>query len=274
MLLRALALAALVAAGVAAPARAAERSPQRIVSLMPSLTEDLFALGAGSRVVAVSAYADAPSTARRLPEVATATSVATERIVALRPDLVVGIPAQAAQTADLRRAGIRVVLLRDDSFEDLFADLRALGALTAREAEARRLIARLRARTAAIARETGRGPRPAVLVVLSDAPIYTAGRSSYIAELIRLAGGRNAADDLRFAYGTYSAEAVLAAQPDVVLVDPQASLDLARAPWNALRAVRAGHVRRVPASVPLYRPGPRYNDALAWLVRTFREARS
>ena len=98
-------------------------SPHRIVALAPSLVEDLFALGLGERVVGVSIYADYPPAARRLPIVAEAASIDSERIVALRPELVVGLAAQAGLVAPLRRAGLRVILLPDDAYEDIFVDL-------------------------------------------------------------------------------------------------------------------------------------------------------
>jgi ABC-type Fe3+-hydroxamate transport system substrate-binding protein len=99
------------------------------------------------------------------------------------------------------------------------------------------------------------------------APIFTVGDGSYIAKLIELAGGRNAAR-LPAAYGSYSAEALLAVQPDVLVVDSTVQLQsvLDRPPWNALRAVREHRIAYLPDPAILERPGPRYNDGLAWLI--------
>ena len=251
--------------------------PARLVSLAPSLTEDLFALGAGSRVVGVSAYTDYPPAARALPVVATASAIDAERIVALHPDLVVGIAAQQRLTADVRRAGLSLMLLPDDSYASIFEDLRRLGEATGRSDRARALIARLQARTAALRRSVPRGSRrPSVFVVLGTAPIYTVGQGSYIAQLIALAGGRNAAADVRAPYARYSADALIAHEPDVIVADPTIGLQasLARPPWNALRAVREHHVYELPDPALLERPGPRYNDGLAWLIARLREARA
>ncbi len=252
-------------APAAAPARAA--SP-RIVSLIPSLTEDLFALGAGPQVVAVSQFTDYPPAARDLPAVASFASLDAERIVRLHPDLVVGIPAQAALVADLRRVGLRVELMPDDSFDDLFSDLARLGALSGHAREAARLSAALRARTAALVRGVPAGDRPRTLVVLGVTPIFTVGDRSYIAHLIALAGGRNAADGLAAPYARYSAEAVVAAQPDAIVTDRGAALTgaLGTPPWNELRAVREKRVYVLDDADLLERPGPRYNDGLAWLI--------
>jgi ABC-type Fe3+-hydroxamate transport system substrate-binding protein len=256
---------ALLSVALCAPL-AAQPQP-RIVSLMPALTEDLFAIGAGPQVVAVSEYTDYPPAAAALPAVASVTSVDAERIFRLHPSLVVGIASEAPLLADLRRLGVRIVLVDDDSYEDIFRTLAVLGRLSGHAREARVLAASLRARTAALERSVPRGAPPRVFVVLGAEPIFTVGDRSYIGRLIELAGGRNAAG-LREAYGRYSAEALLAAQPDVIVTDPQSGLSplLNRAPWNALRAVRAGRVAVIPDADLLQRPGPRYNAGLAWLI--------
>ncbi len=278
MILRVLALAVAAAAALASCVThrsaidvtvLAGPAPRRIVSLVPSLTEDLFAVGAGSSVVGVSQYTDYPPEAKRLPQVASFAAINAERVVALHADLAVGIPAQDRLAGDLRRAGIRVELIRDDTFADIFTDLATVGDLTAHTVEARALIARLHARTAALTRSVKRRARkPSVFVVLGVAPVYTVGRGSYIATLIEMAGGRNAAGDVNAPYARYSAEALVARQPDLLVVDPDVRLSdvLSQPPWNALRAVREHRVYTLPDAAILERPGPRYNDGLAWLI--------
>ena len=242
--------------------------PPRIVSLMPSLTEDLFAIGAGSQVIGVSQFTDYPPAAARLPQVASFSSLDAEQIVRLHPDVVVGIPSQAALTADLRRAGLRTVLISDDGYDDIFADLAALGRLSGRASEAAALSARLRAQTVELMRRVPRGARPRVFVVLGVAPIFTVGDRSYIAHLLALAGARNAANNVSEAYARYSPEAVLALQPDVIVADHASGLAavLNRPPWNSLAAVKAKRVYVIDDADLLERPGPRYNDGLAWLI--------
>jgi iron complex transport system substrate-binding protein len=243
--------------------------PKRIVSLVPSMTEDLFAVGAGDRVVGVSSYTDYPPRAKRLPIVATFASIATERIVALHADLAIGIDSQDRLAGDLRRAGIPVTLLHDDRYEDIFRNLITIGAMTGRREQAVALVNRLHARTSALVRAVKpRARRPAVFVVLGVAPVYTVGKGSYIATLIELAGGRNAAADVNAPYARYSAEALVARQPDVLVVDPSVRLNdvLAQPPWNALRAVKQHRLYTLPDPAILERPGPRYNDGLRWLI--------
>lgn len=244
--------------------------PRRIVSLIPSLTEDLFAIGAGPAVVGVSAYTDYPAAAAKLPVVATSGSADTEKIVTLHPDVVVGIASQTAPAADARKAGIRTVLLHDDGFDDIFADIEALGILSGHSEESKALTDRLHARTLALMRMVKKRTNPLrVFVVLGTGPIFTVGDTSYVSKLIALAGGANAAN-IADAYGSYSAEALVALQPDVLVADPTVQLQsvLDRPPWNALQAVREHRVAYLPDPAILERPGPRYNDGLAWLIKT------
>jgi iron complex transport system substrate-binding protein len=266
--------AAALCTTIAFPASAAQRhsaretpSP-RIVSLVPSLTETLFALGAGPLVVGVSQYTDYPPEAASLPVVSSFATIDSERIVRLRPSVVVGITAQSARLAELRRLGFSPALVPDDSFDDIFIDIDVLGRISGRRAQARALAARLRARTAALVAQVPKGDRPSCFVVIGNAPLYTVGDRSYIAHLIALAGGRNAAHDLPAAYGRYSEEALVRAEPDAIVADRASGIAsvLDRAPWNALRAVKAHRVYILDDAALLERPGPRYNDGLAWLI--------
>ncbi|HEY1976798.1 MAG TPA: helical backbone metal receptor [Candidatus Baltobacteraceae bacterium] len=240
----------------------------RIVALMPSLVEDFFSVGAGAQVVGVSVYSDVPN-AKGLPVVADFSSVDAERIVALHPNVVVGIPAQARLVDPLKRAGMHVVLLPDDSYDSIFTNIKAAGDLSGHAREAATLASRLmrvtnelRAHTAAFKR------KPSVFVVLGTGPIWTAGKKSYIATLIAMAGGRNAGDDLDAAYGQYSSEALLRDQPDAIVTDPSVHLGavLQNEPWRSLNAVRARRIFVVDPAAMLERPGPNYNEGLRWLV--------
>ena len=240
----------------------------RIVALMPSLVEDFFAVGAGPQVVGVSAYSDTPG-AKGLPVVADFSSVDAEKIVALHPDVVVGIPAQARLIDPLERAGVRVVLLPDDGYRNIFTDIAAAGELSGHSREARELSARLSKKTAELhARTAAFTRKPSVFVVLGTGPIWTAGKKSYIATLITMAGGRNAGDDLTAAYGQYSPEALLRDQPDAIVTDPSVHLNavLQNEPWRSLNAVRDKRIFVVDPASMLERPGPNYNEGLRWLV--------
>ena len=254
----------------APPPRRAAPHVQRIVSLVPSLTEDLFAIGAGERIVAVTQADDFPPSVRRLPAVASFSSVNNEAIVRLHPDLVVGIPSQERLTASLRAAGITTIFLRDDTYGDIFADISALGALTSHRIAAAVLINGLHAKTRRLQRSLHRtARRPQVLFVVNVRPIIVAGQGSFISTLLRLSGAQNAVR-IPQAYPTISAEAVLRAQPNAIVTDDQTQLRavLGASPWRVLRAVKRGNVfvlDKRHADV-VERPGPRYNAGLAWLI--------
>ncbi len=251
--------------GSAASASPADQ--RRVVTLVPSFADDMYAIGAGSQLVAVSAFTDAPQ-AKELPWVADSSSVDAEAILRLRPGVVIAIPAQERLIQPLLRAHVRVVLLADDSYSEIFENLRTIGTLTGRPREASATIARLRRETARLHARTNRYVRhPSVFVVLGSAPIWTAGSDSYITTLIALAGGTNAASDLHAAYGQYSAEALVRHQPDLLIADAAIHLDstLDREPWRSLHAVRFGRVYSVDPHL-IERPGPSYNEGLKWLV--------
>ncbi|HYL27068.1 MAG TPA: helical backbone metal receptor [Candidatus Nitrosotalea sp.] len=266
----AIALSLALAGGCAAHTAASGSSSggaARVVTLVPSFADDVYALGAGAQLVAVSAFTDAPQ-AKHLPRIADAGSVDAEAILALRPTLVIGIPAQARLTDPLRRARVRVVLLADDTFAQIFENLALIGTLTNHVREARATIGRLRRETAALHARTASFRRhPALFLVLGSGPIWTAGAFSYISTLVELAGGTNAASDLHAAYGEYSAEALLRRQPDLLVADPATNLGgvLDREPWRSLRAVREQHLYYVAPDL-IERPGPNYNAGLQWLL--------
>jgi iron complex transport system substrate-binding protein len=243
---------------------------KRVVSLMPSLTADLCRLGAGKALVGVSEYSPTATCAARAPIVGNFASVDAERIVGLHPDVVVGIPSQQRMTQTLRSAGIATVFFNDDSFADIFTDITGLGRLTGHTAQARALVARLQARTAALRATERFKRRPRVFVALGTGPIWTVGPQSYLSQIIDLAGGRNAVGRLPAAYAEYSAEALLAAQPDAIVTDRFTHLStvLDREPWRSLRAVREHHVYVAPDEFE--RPGPAYNEGLHWLIERLR----
>jgi len=205
---------------------------------------------------------------RGVPQVGGFSSVDSERIIALHPDLVVGIPSQRRIAEPLERAGVHVEYLQNDGYTDIFATLKRLGELTHSEQRATDVSKKLRAETARLQRSAHYRHPPSVFVALGGAPIWTVGPSSYIASLLRLAGARNAVTKLPGAYAQYSAEALVALQPDAILTDDTTGVTqvLGREPWRSLRAVQRGRVLILSDPSILERPGPRYNEGLKWLI--------
>jgi len=262
----------LLTVAACSPAVAPSHTPpsqRRIVALIPSLVEDLCAIGGADQLVGTSAYADDVPCTKGVPIVGDFSSLDAEKIVALRPDVVLAIPAQLRSIEPLRRAGLTVDTLPDDTFDDVFTDIRTLGALTGRAAAAGALIASLHRQTAALRAGVGHAAHPPrVFVALGTGPIFTVGPQSYIATLIGLAGASDAVNSLSGAYGSYSAEALLRLQPDAIVTDAATRLDtvLDREPWRSLSAVREHRVYVLADAALLERPGPRYNEGLRWLI--------
>ncbi len=249
----------LVAAGIIAAVAV------RVVSLAPALTEDLFAIGAGPSVVGVDAFSNRPAAALRLPRVGSMRTVNSEVIAGLAPDLVVGIPYQTPNLRDLARTGVATRTLPVDTLAQDFAAIATLGRLTGHERQAAHVLATLHRRLAAAARATaGRGV-PRVLAVIGVAPIYTAGRGSYIDDLFTIVHVRNVAGNVAAAFPAVSAETILADDPDVLVV-PAGTVLPDEPPWSRLRAVRERRIVSVDED-DLFRAGPRVADVADALAR-------
>lgn len=249
------------------------RPPQRIIALSPSLTENLFAVGAGRQVVGVSAYSDYPPEAATLPVVSDAVQVNLERVLSLEPDLVLAdLQVVQAHAERLEALGIPVFAVNVPNLEALFDTLLLLGRVTGHEATARELVAVLRARVAAVLARTRAIPeegRPLVFVEVWHEPLMTAGPGSFIDELVTLAGGRNLAHDAPNPWPTYSVETVLARNPDVILLTNRYRDEvLARPAWQGVRAIQTGRVHEVEPDW-LTITGPRLVDGLETLAGLF-----
>jgi iron complex transport system substrate-binding protein len=293
---RRLALCSLLAvAGVAAAAAATPETvvddldhevhlaspPQRIVSLAPSITELLFAIGLGPRVVGVTEYCNYPPAAAGIERVAGFSDLSVERIAAVRPDLVVasrGNDPEGLET--LRQLGVPVFGLANNSVAEVVASVRRLGRLTGARARAEALADSLAARVAAVRDAVADRPRPTVLWGIVGDPIYTAGAGSVIDDVIRVAGGDNVGARAGSGWPQVSLETVVDWAPEVFLTSVYtdsatamaAALDTQLAQmrsldgWRNLPCVRQDRQVHVDADV-LTRPGPRLVDAVEILAR-------
>lgn len=275
------ALLALASLAVAAcgRGRAAPPGGRRVVSLSPSTTEAVFALGAGDALVGRSRYCDFPPEAARLPAVGGFADPSVEAILALSPTLVVGArgPAGPGLEQALRARGVDTCFPETESIAQIEAMLEELGRRLDAAAGAARAIERIRAERRVVEDAVRGRPRPRVALLFNVAPIVAAGPSSFPDELVRLAGGDNVITR-GGAYPTIGVEHLLALDPDV-LIDGAAEMreggppaasqiaGLRDAPgWRELRAVREGRVRPLAAAAAL-RPGPRIGDGLAAIAR-------
>ncbi|NLH99432.1 MAG: ABC transporter substrate-binding protein [Chthonomonadales bacterium] len=244
--------------------------PRRIVSLAPAVTEILFAIGAGSNVVGVTAFCDYPKAARRLPRVGDL-NVSAEKVLGLKPDLVIGdVEANRKSIALLERLAPlkgRLFVVAGKDFREIFAAVESVGRVTGRAAEAARSVARMKRTLAQIRAQVARsGARPRTVFVVQTEPLWLAGSGTFIDDLITAAGGQNLGRMAGRGYRSFSLERLIALSPDVI-VSSDASLRSLRgkAGWNALAAVRAGRVYVL--GYDAVRPGPRLAEAVVQLHR-------
>jgi iron complex transport system substrate-binding protein len=252
------------------------RRPQRIISLAPSITETLFAIGAGPRVVAVTSTDTYPPEVKQLPTVGgfAPQTISLETILAHKPDLVLaGGRFQQSIVDAVEKLGVAALVIDPTSINGVEESIERLGRLTGQEEKSAALVADFRRRREAVRARTNRiepADRPRVLYVLWDEPLQTAGPDTFVGQMIEEAGGRNLFADARQRYPTVSDESILSRNPDVILA-PDHGGDalrdrLTRRPgWGGLAAVKSGRILTVPEDL-LHRPGPRLIDGLERLV--------
>ena len=249
------------------------RPPQRVVSLAPNLTEFLFALDAGDRVVGVTRYCDQP------PEAATRTRVGGfvdpnfEAVVGLRPDLVVAVKnsQNRAFVSRLEDFGVPVYWTALVTEDDVFRVCRELAGLLAVEASGARLADSIRRGMKRVEERLAGAPRRRVMLVFGHSPLVVAGRGTFAEALLARAGGENVAGTTPLPYPIWSMEAAVRAAPEVIVDNYMGSGDESanRAMWegwSSIPAVRDGRVHRLRATSTL-RPGPRLAEALEELAR-------
>jgi iron complex transport system substrate-binding protein len=255
-----------------------ERPAQRVVSLAPHLTELLFAAGGGQKVVGAVDYSDYPPAARSLPRVGSHQQIDLERLMALKPDLLVVwlYGGAARQLAPLRKLGIPVYVSEPHRVDEVAGTLRRLGTLLGTDAEAGRAAAAFDQRLAALRAKYASRPPVKVFYQVWDRPLYTLNGSHTASDAIRLCGGENIFAALPVMAPAVTVEAVLKENPEVILSGRQAAQDNgALQAWKqypSLLAVRAGNLFTVDADL-LVRPGPRILDGASALCERLDEAR-
>lgn len=253
---------------------------RRIISLAPSITETLFALGLGDDVVGVTRYCDYPPEAQSRTKVAGYYDMSYEAVLGLQPDLIVTFQEERSSEDRFAQLGIKTLRVRHDTIREILESIRAIGAECSRRAEAERLVADLEAQAAAIAAQTRSLPRPRVMISVYRAfgtgglkEVHVVGKNDYFDELLELAGGVNACQTTAVPYPLITAEGI-------VQLDPEVILDLAPEwtgrsaanlldDWKGIDRVAAVRDRRVYVLTDSYvaRPGPRFVQLLAAMRR-------
>jgi len=249
---------------------------QRIVALAPHAAELVHAAGAGARLVGVIKGSDFPAAVRSLPVVGDANALDLERIALIAPDLVVTWPwTTPAQVGWLREHGIAVFEADPRTIDGIPDDVERIGVLAGTRAPAMAAAGALRRRIRELAVPTKAVPLR-VFYQVADAPLFTLGGHHLVSQAIAVCGGRNVFEALTIPAPQVSVEAVLAANPQVIVAGTD---DAARpswldrwARWPALDAARSGALYVVDANL-LHRPGPRFIDGVAQLCEALASAR-
>lgn len=257
-------------------------TPQRIVSLAPSNTEILAALGLTGRLVGITDVCNYPPEVNTVPRIGGYSAISTEKVSAARPDLVIASDITPAETtAQLRALGLTVVVVAPRNIDDMIRDIRLVGALTGTDAEAERLAANLSLRLAAVG--TAEWPartRPTIAHVVWNNPLYVSGNDTLQNDVIEHAGGTNAFAQVS-GWGTVSLEEFLMTNPDIIIVNGGGGMDnktrdviledfMTRPQYASLSAVKNHRVYAVKADT-ISRAGPRIVDATEQVAADVRE---
>jgi len=249
-------------------------APRRIVSLVPGVTEILFAIGAQDALVGVTDFCDYPAEARRKARVGDMLAPNLETLVSLKPDLVVATRSgNREETFDqLKRLGLPVYLVDEPpSIAGVLRLVGGLGQLTGRQDAAAAVAAGLERRIASVRERVAGRPHPRVLYVLWPEPLIVPGRGSLVSELIASAGGESVTADQAQGYPRMSLEAAVGRAPEVIILARHGggTGPAAREQWRRLEslpAIRSGRLYAADGDL-LHRYGPRVADGLELLAR-------
>ena len=253
--------------------------PLRVVSLAPSLTETVYALGRGDWLVGVTEFCDYPPEARSKPRVGGIAAPSLERIVSLAPDLALTTAEGNSRNTmeQLERLGISTFALKPDSYAGVIGSIESLGRVLGAERAAWRVVQEIQERVRTVRSAVADQPRPRVLYLIWTDPLIAAGAASYINDLLGLAGGQNVVKERTVPYPRLDWEQVIGRAPQIILVaDHRADAGrtasaAAGTPrewlgWQAVPAIRSGRVVPIPGDTVL-RPGPRVGEGLARLAQ-------
>jgi iron complex transport system substrate-binding protein len=265
-----LVFAVVVCSEIPVPTQSRSNQPSRIVSLVPALTEMLFALGAGPQVVAVSSYDEFPPEVKSLPRVGALLDPDMERILSLRPDLVIVYGSQTDLQRQLTRAGIRAYNYRHAGLAGVFRTLEDLGTVVGRHDEGVRLTRDIHAELDRIQMRVHGRRKPRTLLVFERDPaslrgVFVSGGTGFLHDMLEIAGGVNVFADVKRESVQPSIETMLARAPDVILevratgLRAETDVTEARRAWGALAsipAVRNGRIHILNGEHMVV-PGPR-----------------
>lgn len=255
-----------------------EKEPERIVSLAPSNTEILFALGLGDKVVGVTNYCDYPEEAKSKEKIGGFADPNMEKIVSLKPDLVLATDMHQKPVEQLEKLNIPVVVLTPKDIPEMLNSIEIIGKISGKEAESLKLVETLKDRIKAVEDKVAGIPqdkRPKVYYEVWPEPFTTAGPGTFVNDIIEKAGGRNIAGDAEKAYPEYSQEMIIAKNPDIIIFSHHGSSktaveDILKRPgWENINAVKDKKVFYVDENIA-QRATPRLIDGLEQFAEIIR----
>lgn len=259
--------------GLASSGNAASESiPRRIVSLAPSVTETVFALGFGNRLVGVTSHCDYPAEAKRLPKIGDFMSPSLEVIAAKQPDLVIGVTGATdpARAREIERLGIKITLVSVSSVSEILSSFKHIAALLGDPDAGATLVEKITAQFDKVKRRIAPAPRRSTLLAVGLRPLVAVGGKNFLDELITLAGGENIAGNASQPWLNLPDEYVVAKAPQVIIQAGMGS-DASRPTrqWSDLKSIPAVKERRVYTynSDKILRPGPRIGEGLEEIAR-------
>jgi len=254
--------------------------PKRIVSLAPNITEILFGLGLDEEVVGVSIHCNYPEKAKSKVRVGSYISIDFERVISLKPDLIIATGAGNTKemVERLERLGFRTFVIFPKRFDDVLRSIDHLGQVVAREKEASLIIQSMKERKERVLERTKGQVCPKVFLQIGESPIITVGKGSFGDDLIRLAGGENIAGKDREMYPRLGMEEILKRSPEVILVssmNPKGDYERILREWGRWKmipAVKNGRVHLIDSDL-IDRPAPRIISGLEEMARWIHPGR-
>jgi iron complex transport system substrate-binding protein len=246
--------------------------PQRIVSLAPSVTESLFALGFGNRIVGVTTYCDYPAEAQKLPKIGGFINPSLEAIAAQRPDLVIGVndSNHPVKAREMERLGLKVALVSVNSVDDILNSIKSIAYMIGSPEAGERLVRQIKRQFDEVKKRVVPAPRRRTLLAVGLRPLVAVGGRNFLDELITLAGGENISGNAAQPWLNLPDEYVVAKAPQVIIEAGMGS-DRGRVArnWRDLESIPAVKERRVYAypSDKILRPGPRIGEGLQEIAR-------
>lgn len=247
-----------------------EKEPMRIISISPSNTEILFALGLGDRIVGVSAFSDYPEEAKTKEVVGDAYGINLERVIELQPDLVIFYGAgNENEKKVLKEAGINVLGFASENFDEIIEEIEVIGKATGRSEEAKKVIDSIKEKRDYVLEKIKDAKKVRVFYEIWHDPLMAAGKGSFMDELITLAGGENIAHDSDTPYPQYDLELLIERDPEVYLAskdidDKTIESIMARPGYENISAIKNNRIYLFEGNEAnlVSRPGPRIGEAL------------